>query len=89
MSTTIQGRKVGNIVMTHGIWTHTKGAVEETVKVAGRVFGAIFSHLDTGVAHDVLNSWSVSQDTVNGVSTITIHNQSDVTEGRMLIFHTG
>lgn len=89
MAVTVQGRKVGNIVMVFGTWTHTKGTAEESLAVAGRVLGAIISHLDTDVAHDILNAWSVSQDTTTGVTTITIHTQADVTDGRFIIFTSG
>ena len=89
MSVTILGRKIGNVVIVHGTWTHTKGAVEETIEVAGLVLGAVISHNDTGVAHDILNAWSVSRNTTTGISTITVHNQADVTDGRFIIFTTG
>ena len=89
MSATIQGRKIGNIVITFGTFTHATGAAAFTVKVAGRVFGAMFQNLDSSGEHDVEVPYSVSQDTITGVSTITVYCNAAVTTGRLLVFHSG
>jgi len=88
MSVSVIGRKVGNAVMVHGTWTHTVGAAEETLAVAGRVLAAIFTHVDSSGAHDVLMSYSLSQSTTTGVTTITIHGQAAVTTGRFVVITT-
>ncbi len=89
MSATVQGRKIGNIVITFGTFTHAIGAAAFTVVVAGRVFGALFQNLDSGGEHDVEVPYSVSQNTTTGVSTITVYCNAAVTTGRFMIFGSG
>ncbi|KKM73122.1 hypothetical protein LCGC14_1413680 [marine sediment metagenome] len=72
----------GNGKWTVGTWTHNAGEVNETVQVAGIIFGAIISKVDTnGTYMPVQYSVSLS----GSVTTVTFHEQSDVTDGRFMI----
>lgn len=86
MSVSVQGKKVGNFTVVFGEWSHVLGAAQETLQVGGRVMGALFQHLDDDEPHEVEVPYTVSQDTVTGVSTITIHCNAQVTTGRFMVF---
>ena len=67
-----------------GTWTHAADDANETVTVAGYVYDAKFSMCDaTGL--QTLIGYSVSRSTTTGISTITIHCDGDVTDGRYMV----
>lgn len=89
MSVTVQGRKIGNVVITFGVWTNAVGAAAPTLTVAGRVLGAVFQNCDSSGERDVEVAYSLSQNTTTGVTTITFYPLAAVTTGRFMVFHTG
>ena len=89
MAVSVQGRKVGNVVIVFGTFTHAIGAAAESLAVAGRVLGAIFQNCDATGEHDVEVPYSIAQSTTTGVSTITFYPNAAVTTGRFMVFTTG
>lgn len=69
-----------------GTWTHAEGAANESVAVAGFVFGGQVSSLDITGGADVAIRYSISRSTTTGISTITFHCSEAVTDGRFYFF---
>ena len=78
--------KSAAVRVIHGTWTHAEGADEETLTVAGYVYSAKFSDCDSSESHDVGIPYSLSRSTTTGITTITVHAQAAVTDGRFILW---
>lgn len=81
--TTYTGTGVSTLV---GTWTHTDGDANETIAIAGTVWGARFNPDTTTGPIEVEVVWSQS---VSGrITTLTVYNNATVTNGKFVIWYT-
>lgn len=85
MAVTVNYKSVA-VKMVHGTWTHTSGAANESLTVMGYVYSGVVSNCDADGTVDTAIGYTVSRSTTTGISTITIDNQADVTDGRFIFF---
>jgi len=69
----------------YGTWTHAEDSANESFSVAGYVYDAKFSMCDA-TGDQTLVGYSVSRSTTTGISTITIHCNGIVTDGRYIVW---
>lgn len=66
-----------------GIWSGASGDAAGTMSVAGTVYQTDFDNYDSTNSYQVRPRCTVS--TSSGISTLTINNQADVTNGVFVI----
>ena len=69
-----------------GTWTHTDGAANETIAIAGTVWGARFNPDTTTGPVEIECLWS--QSVSGAITTLTIYNNATVTNGKFFILYT-
>lgn len=71
-----------------GDWTGSAGDASGTISVGGaRVYLCIVSNQDAVSQEDRPTPCDISTNTTTGISTITVHNHADVTQGRFFIVY--
>ena len=83
----IKLESAGSLWNLTGNWTGGVGDASGTITVGGRVTSLQFYNRDATSQEDRPTPASLSQDTSTGITTITVHNHADVTDGSFSVLY--